>query len=120
MLLGFNLLLWSGHVTEEHFPILAELKRAGYDGVELPLFEGAPEHYRGIGQALKDNGLRSTGVTVMPDAERDCVSGDHLLGGRLRRSRGRRAFGRTLPSAAWRLFRQSADGGRARQCCERA
>jgi len=76
MLLGFNLLLWTGHVTKEHFPILAELKRAGYDGVELPLFEGTPEHYRRVGQALTDNGLRATGVTVMPDAARDCMSSD--------------------------------------------
>jgi len=76
MLLGFNLLLWTGHVTEEHFPILAELKRTGYDGVELPLFEGTPEHYRKVGQAIRDNGLRSTGVTVMPDVAHDCVSND--------------------------------------------
>ena len=76
MLLGFNLLLWTAHVAEEHFPILEELKRAGYDGVELPLFEGAPEHYRKVGQALKDNGLRATGVAVMPDAAHDCTSGD--------------------------------------------
>ena len=76
MLLGFNLLLWTGHVTEEHFPVLADLKRTGYDGVELPLFEGTPEHYRHIGQALKDNGLRATGVTVMPDAAHDCMSND--------------------------------------------
>jgi D-psicose/D-tagatose/L-ribulose 3-epimerase len=76
MLLGFNLLLWTTHVTEEHFPILAEIKQAGYDGVELPVFEGTPEHYRRIGQVLKDNGLRATAVTVMPDAARDCASSD--------------------------------------------
>jgi len=76
MLLGFNLLLWTGCVTEEHFPILAELKRTGYDGIELPLFEGTPEHYRKVGQAIRDNGLRSTGVTVMPDAAHDCMSSD--------------------------------------------
>jgi len=76
MLLGFNLLLWTAHVTQEHFPIFAEIRRAGYDGVELPLFDGTPEHYHMIGQALKDNGLRSTGVTVMPGAAQDCMSSD--------------------------------------------
>jgi D-psicose/D-tagatose/L-ribulose 3-epimerase len=76
MLLGFNMLLWTTHVTEEHFPILADLKRAGYDGVELPIFEGTPEHYRKVGKALRDNGLRATAVTVIPDAARDCTSGD--------------------------------------------
>jgi D-psicose/D-tagatose/L-ribulose 3-epimerase len=76
MLLGFNLLLWSTHVTEEHFSVLAKIKAAGYDGAELPIFEGDPEAYRRIGQALKDNGLRATAVTVIPDAARDCTSAD--------------------------------------------
>ena len=56
MLLGFNLLLWTTHVTEEHFPLFGELKRAGYDGVELPLFEGSPEHFARIGQVLARRG----------------------------------------------------------------
>ncbi len=76
MLLGFNMLLWSTHITEEHFPLLAEIKRAGYDGVEIPIFEGAPEHFAKIGQVLRDSGLRATAVTVMPDAAHDCMSGD--------------------------------------------
>lgn len=76
MLLGFNMLLWTGHVTVEHFPIFADLKRAGYDGVELPLFEGTPEHFGAVGRALRDHGLRATGVTVMPDAAHDCLSSD--------------------------------------------
>ena len=73
------MLLWSTHVTEEHFPLFAELKRAGFDGVELPIFEGTPEHFRAIGRAIRDNGLRATAVTVIPDAERNCAerrSGD--------------------------------------------
>src|SRR4051794_15367526 len=50
MKFGMNLLLWTGHVTQEHFPLLAQLKRAGYDGVELPLFEGDAAHYRTVAQ----------------------------------------------------------------------
>jgi hypothetical protein len=46
MLLGFNMLLWSTHVTEEHFSLFTKIKRAGFDGVELPVFEGTPEHFR--------------------------------------------------------------------------
>jgi D-psicose/D-tagatose/L-ribulose 3-epimerase len=76
MLLSLNMLLWSTHVTEELFPLLENIKRVGYDGVELPLFEGAPEHYRTVGQVLRDNGLRATAVTVMPDAAHDCMSSD--------------------------------------------
>ncbi len=76
MLLGFNLLYWCGHVTDEQLPLLAELKKVGYDGVELPIFEGTPEHFRQLGRAIRDNGLRCTAVTVMPDPARDCTSSD--------------------------------------------
>ena len=40
MKVGFNLLLWTSHVTEQHFPLLPKLKKAGYDGVEIPILEG--------------------------------------------------------------------------------
>jgi D-psicose/D-tagatose/L-ribulose 3-epimerase len=63
---GFNLLLWTAHVTAEHFPLLPKLKAAGYDGVELPLFDGDAAHYRAVRKALDDAGLRSTAVTVVP------------------------------------------------------
>jgi D-psicose/D-tagatose/L-ribulose 3-epimerase len=62
---GFNLLLWTGHVTEEHLPILKALKKAGYDGVELPLFEGTPEHYARLGDHLDKLGLDVTTVSVL-------------------------------------------------------
>lgn len=76
MLLGFNLLLWTTHVTEEHFPLLDALKRAGYDGVELPIFEGTPEHFARVGRAVRDAGLRCTAVTVLPDEARNALSPD--------------------------------------------
>ena len=46
MLLGFNLLSWTTHITEENFPLRGELKRAGYDGVELPALEPAATVWR--------------------------------------------------------------------------
>ncbi len=57
---GFNMLLWTPFVTDEHFYLFEKLKAAGYDGVELEVFEGDPAHYRRVAQALKDNGLQST------------------------------------------------------------
>jgi len=36
MKIGFNMLLWTTHVTKEHLPILETLKKVGYDGVEIP------------------------------------------------------------------------------------
>jgi D-psicose/D-tagatose/L-ribulose 3-epimerase len=76
MLLGFNMLLWSPFVTEAMFARFARLKAAGYDGVELPLFEGTPEHYRKVGEAVRDAGLRCTGIAIIPDDARNCMSDD--------------------------------------------
>ena len=60
---GMNLLLWSGEVTEELFPVCEQLKAAGYDGVELPMFN-LDLDYAGIGQKLDSMGLGRTAVTI--------------------------------------------------------
>ncbi len=76
MLLGMNMLLWTTHVTEKDVPILKDIKKAGFDGVEIPVFGGTPEDYRQIGTWLKDIGLRATAVGVMPDIDHSCLSQD--------------------------------------------
>lgn len=66
---GMNLLLWTTHVTDQLFPLLAKLKATGFDGVEIPLFEGDASHYKSIAAELKKQGLGCTTVTVVgPDA----------------------------------------------------
>ena len=65
MKVGMNLLLWTGHVTEEHFPVLEKIKKAGYDGVEIPLFQGDEAHYKKVRKELDNLGLKSTTVTVV-------------------------------------------------------
>ena len=65
MKVGMNLLLWTGHVTEEHFPVLEKIKKAGYDGVEIPLFQGDESHYKKVRKELDNLGLKSTTVTVV-------------------------------------------------------
>ncbi len=75
MKIGFNTLLWSGHMTEEHFPIFEKLKAAGYDGVEIPLFDiSDPDHFTKIGQVAKDNGLDVCAVTICPTDEQSLIS----------------------------------------------
>lgn len=69
MKLGFNLLLWTTHVIEEHLPVFDRLKATGYDGVEIPLFEGEVGHYAHLGRALRDAGLGATTVTVLPSGK---------------------------------------------------
>lgn len=61
---GMNMLLWTTDVNESHYPILDTLKRQGYDGVELPVFELDANKFKATGQKLKDTGLQSTAVTV--------------------------------------------------------
>ena len=68
MKIGMNLLLWTGHVTDADFPILGKLKAAGFDGVELPLFDGTADHYKTVKAELDKQGLACSTVTVMtPD-----------------------------------------------------
>jgi D-psicose/D-tagatose/L-ribulose 3-epimerase len=74
--IGFDLLLWTTHVTEAHLPIAEELKATGYDGVEIPIFEGEVAHYRQLGRQLADLGLEATGIGVMPGGGKSAVSAD--------------------------------------------
>jgi D-psicose/D-tagatose/L-ribulose 3-epimerase len=73
---GFNLLLWTTHVSDVHLPLLEKLKASGYDGVEIPLFEGGVPHFERIARALADNGLGCTTVTVLPDEMHSAISPD--------------------------------------------
>ena len=73
---GFNLLLWTAHVTKEHYPILKAIKAAGYDGVEIPVFEGTPEHYAALGAQLDKLGLGRTVASVLGTADRNPISPD--------------------------------------------
>ena len=73
---GFNMLLWTTHVTDEHFGLMETVKKTGYDGVEIPVFEGDPAHFAKVGKAIKDNGLGCTSVTVIPDEEHNPISAD--------------------------------------------
>ena len=77
---GFCMLLWTTHVTERHLPLLAAIKAAGYDGIEVPMFEGAPEHYAWLKGELADAGLAATAVGVIPDAGHSPISADAASG----------------------------------------
>ena len=77
MKLGINMLLWTGHVTQEHVPVLQALKAAGYDGVEVPVFDVSDAgHYRWLGGVLDDLGLERTVVAIIPDAAHSPISPD--------------------------------------------
>ena len=69
MKIGMNLLLWTGFVTEADFPTIAKIKAAGFDGVEIPLFDGTAEHYKTLRAELDKQGLACSTVTIVsPEA----------------------------------------------------
>jgi D-psicose/D-tagatose/L-ribulose 3-epimerase len=67
MKVGMNLLLWSGSITAEHFPTIAKIKAAGFDGVEIPLFGGEAAQYKELRAELDKQGLACSTVTVMTE-----------------------------------------------------
>lgn len=75
MKFGMNLLLWTDGLREEHRPVLDMLKRVGYDGVELPVFNLDPELFARCGKWLDEAGLERTAVTCR-GAEDNPISDD--------------------------------------------
>lgn len=61
------LLLWTTHVTPDHAALLRDIKATGFDGVEVPIFEGDPDHYARLGALLDEIGLARTAVSAMGD-----------------------------------------------------
>ncbi len=63
MKFGMNLLLWSGELTDQLMPVCESLKKMGFDGVEVPLFNYDLD-YAALGKQLNSLGLECTAVTV--------------------------------------------------------
>ena len=77
MKIGMNMLLWTGHVTDEHMPVLSALKATGFDGVEIPVFDPSdPAHFRQLGRRLDELGLQRTAVALIPDEAHSPLSAD--------------------------------------------
>lgn len=77
MKIGMNMLLWTGHVTEEHVPVLEALKRTGFDGIEVPVFDVSdPSHYGRLAKILDDIGLERTVVAIIPDEASSPISSE--------------------------------------------
>lgn len=83
---GMNLLLWTGNVTEEHYPLLEKIKSWGFDGAELPMFGFDVNPYQAIRKKMDAIGLECTTVTIVPpdknpidpDATVRAAAADHL------------------------------------------
>lgn len=69
MKIGMNMLLWTNHVTEEHYNIVDNLKKVGYDGLELFLGEGNVQHYSKLGSHFSNIGMGVTAVASLAPEE---------------------------------------------------
>ena len=75
MKLGINLYLWADDMHDGLMPVLESLKRIGYDGVEVPIFDLDEAGWARWGQRLDELGLQRTANTVIAP-EHDPVSPD--------------------------------------------
>ena len=79
MRVGFNLYLWTDRVEARHYPILKDLKAAGYDGVEVPILGGPVEEYAELARVLDDLGLERTTAGAFIDPAKDPLSSDRSV-----------------------------------------
>jgi D-psicose/D-tagatose/L-ribulose 3-epimerase len=72
---GINLMLWNDDMHEEMLPVLESVRRMGYDGVEVPMFDLDPATWTAWGRRLDDLGfVRTANHVIAP--EFDPVSPD--------------------------------------------
>lgn len=71
---GMCMFLWTTHVTGEHEALLRDIKQTGFDGVEIPIFEGMPDGYARLGELLDRIGLERTAVGAIGDPAMNLVS----------------------------------------------
>ncbi len=78
MKLGMNLFLWTNRFEPKHFALLPVLKKAGFDGVEIPSSDYSANELKIIRSALDSNGLVCTVATLLT-AENDPIAEDLKL-----------------------------------------
>ena len=62
--IGMNLLLWGTEINESLFPTLEHIKNAGYDGVEIPIFDTNPNNWESWRKKLDELKLDRVAVTI--------------------------------------------------------
>ena len=79
MKIGFCMLLWTTNVTEGDRALLEDIKATGYDGVEIPIFEGEPDDYVKLGSLLDEIGLERTAITIIPTPDENPLAEDPAI-----------------------------------------
>lgn len=65
MKFGVNTFIWTAVFDKSHVPLLPGIKAAGFDGVEVSMFDPATFAASDIRRGLEDNGLECTICSVM-------------------------------------------------------
>ena len=67
MKFGVNTFIWTAEFTREHLPLLPRIKAAGFDAVEVSLFNPADFQAADIRRGAAENGLEVTICSVLTD-----------------------------------------------------
>lgn len=79
MKLGMCMFLWTTRVEAQHQALMADIRATGFDGVEIPVFEGAPGDYARLGRMLDALDLQRTAVSAIGDPAMDLISPDRAV-----------------------------------------
>lgn len=82
MKIGMCMFLWTTRVGRKHEALLRDIRATGFDGVEVPVFEGTPDDYRRLGALLDRIGLERTAVSAMGDPSMNLIAPDAATRGR--------------------------------------
>lgn len=66
MKFGINSFLWTENFGRAHFALLPEIRKRGFDGIEVSLFHAADFEAAAIRRALDENQLSCTVCSVLP------------------------------------------------------
>jgi D-psicose/D-tagatose/L-ribulose 3-epimerase len=77
--IGMCMFLWTTHVGPQHDALLADIRATGFDGVEIPIFEGSADDYAQLGRRLDAMGLQRTAVSAIGDPTLDLISPDPAI-----------------------------------------
>jgi D-psicose/D-tagatose/L-ribulose 3-epimerase len=67
MKFGVNLFIWTAHFDASHLPLLQRIRSGGFDGVEVPMYQGRHFQVRALRFGLADTGMECTICSILTD-----------------------------------------------------
>ena len=58
--IGMNMLLWGININSSHIPVFEGIRRAGFEGVEIPVIGQPESELKAMAAACDDLGLERT------------------------------------------------------------